>query len=79
MPHVKKRVKTRERQDGTVVSTTVYQAVWREHANAADKTKEFRRKGDAERFLIDVQHRLMTGAYTDPVLGRTPFREVADR
>ena len=79
MPHVKKRVKTRERQDGTVVSTTVYQAVWREHANAADKTKEFRRKGDAERFLIDVQHRLMTGAYTDPVLGRTPFREVAER
>jgi integrase len=79
MPHVKKRVKTRERQNGTVVSTTVYQAVWREHANAADKTKEFRRKGDAERFLIDVQHRLMTGAYTDPVLGRTPFREVADR
>ena len=79
MPHVKKRMKTRERQDGTVVSTTVYQAVWREHANAADKTKEFRRKGDAERFLIDVQHRLMTGAYTDPVLGRTPFREVADR
>ena len=62
-----------------MVSTTVYQAVWREHANAADKTKEFRRKGDAERFLIDVQHRLMTGAYTDPVLGRTPFREVADR
>ena len=39
MPHVKKRVKTRERQDGTVVSTTVYQAVWREHANAADNTK----------------------------------------
>ena len=62
-----------------MVSTTVYQAVWREHANGTDKTKEFRRKGDAERFLIDVQHRLMTGAYTDPVLGRTPFREVADR
>jgi integrase len=79
MPHVKKRVKTRERQDGTTVSTTVYQAVWREHANGADRTKEFRRKGDAERFLVDVQHRLMTGAYTDPVLGRTPFREVAER
>ena len=29
MPHVKKRVNTRERQDGTVVSTTVYQAVAR--------------------------------------------------
>jgi hypothetical protein len=79
MPHVKKRVKTRERQDGTTVSTTVYQAVWREHANGADRTKEFRRKADAERFLVDVQHRLMTGAYTDPVLGRTPFREVAER
>ena len=79
MPHVKKRVKARARQDGLVVSTTVYQAVWREHANGADKTREFRRKGDAERFLVDVRHRLMTGAYTDPVLGRTPFREVADR
>ena len=79
MPHVKKRVKTRDRQDGTTVSTTVYQAVWREHANGADRTKEFRRKGDAERFLVDIQHRLMTGAYTDPVLGRTPFREVAER
>ena len=44
MPHVKKRVKTRERQDGTTVSTTVYQAVWREHPNGADRTKEFRRK-----------------------------------
>jgi len=79
MPHVKKWVKTRERQDGTTVSTTVHQAVWREHANGADRTKEFRRKGDAERFLVDVQHRLMTGAYTDPVLGRTPFCEVAER
>ena len=79
MPHVKKRVKTRDRQDGTTVSTTVYQAVWREHANGADRTKEFRRKVDAERFLVDIQHRLMTGAYTDPVLGRTPFREVAER
>lgn len=47
-------------------STTVYQAVWREPANGADRTKEFRRKGDAERFLVDVQHRLMPGACTDP-------------
>jgi integrase len=76
---VKKRVKNRKKHDGTVVSTTVYQAVWREHANAPDRIKEFRRKGDAERFLVDVQHRLLTGAYTDPALGRTPFREVAER
>lgn len=79
MPHVKKRVKNRRRADGTVSSSTVYQAVWREHPNAPDKTKEFRRRGDAERFLVDVQHRLHTGAYTDPALGRTPFREVAER
>lgn len=79
MAHVKRRVETRTSKDGTVSSVTVYQAVWREHANGRDKTKEFRRKSDAERFLVDMQHRLFTGAYADPLLGKTPFREAAER
>jgi hypothetical protein len=79
MAHVKRRVRVRRGGDGTVARTTVYQAVWREHANAADRTKTFRRKADANRFLLDVQHRLLTGAYADPTLGQTPFRVAAER
>jgi integrase len=77
--HVKKRVRTRRAADGRDVTSTWYEAVWREHAHAPDRTKTFKRKADAERFLVDVQHRVMTGAYADPQLGRTPFKHVAAR
>lgn len=77
--HVKRRVRTRVRPDGSTVSVTTFQAVWREHPQAPDRTKTFKRRAEAERHLVDVQHRLLTGAYASPELGRTPFRVAADR
>src|SRR5262249_43897740 len=44
-----------------------------------EQSKAFARKADAERYLVDVQHRLLTGTYAPPQLGRTPFRDVAAR
>src|SRR4051794_39570461 len=72
MPFVRRRVL----QDG---KTPVYLAVWREHPQAREQTKTFARKADAERHLVDVQHRLLTGTYAPPQLGRTPFNDVVDR
>jgi integrase len=69
-------VRRRTLQDG---KTPVYLAVWKEHQSGPEQTKTFCRKADAERHLVDVQHRLLTGTYASPQLGRTPFREVADR
>jgi len=59
--------------------TPVYLATWREHPSAPEQSKAFARKADAERYLVDVQHRLLTGTYAPPKLGRTPFAEVAER
>jgi integrase len=44
-----------------------------------EMSKSFERKADAERHLVDMQHRLLTGTYAPPRLGRTPFSEVALR
>lgn len=43
-----------------------YRARWREYACGPQKTKHFDRKVDAERFLVDVQHRILSGSYTAP-------------
>jgi hypothetical protein len=48
-----------------------WRARWREYPGAPQKTKQFARKIDAEKFLVDVQHRLMSGSYVDPAKGRT--------
>lgn len=45
-------------------------ARWREYPGGPQKTKQFARKVDAERFLVDVEHRLMTGTYTPPAAGQ---------
>ena len=67
-------VRRRLLKDG---KTTVYVALWRENPQGNERSKTFQRKADAERHLIDVQHRLMTSTYASPQLGRTPFTEVA--
>src|SRR3954452_24304715 len=72
MPFVRRRTL----KDG---KTTVYLAVWKEHSSGPEQTRAFSRKSDAERHLVDVQHRLLTGTYASPQLGRTPFVEVVDR
>ena len=51
-------VRRRTLKDG---KTAVYLAVWKEHPAAPERTKAFARKADAERHLVDVQHRLLTG------------------
>jgi len=67
-------VRRRLLKDG---KTVVYLAMWREHAQGKELSRSFERKADAERHLIDMQHRLLTGTYAPPRLGRTPFSEVA--
>ncbi len=47
-----------------------WRARWREYSRGPQKTKHFDRKIDAEQFLVDVQHRLLTGTYTPPSAGQ---------
>lgn len=47
-----------------------WRARWREYPGGPQKTKHFERKLDAERFLVDVQHKILSGTYVDPGLGR---------
>ncbi len=53
-------VRRRLLKDG---KTAVYLAMWREHAQGKKLSKSFERKADAERHLVDMQHRLLTGTY----------------
>jgi len=46
-----------------------WRARWREYPGGPQRAKHFPRKVDAERHLVDVQHRLMTGAYVAPQAG----------
>ncbi len=56
-----------KRDDGT------YRARWREYPGGPQRTKAFRRKVDAERHLVEVQHQLARGEYLEPKAGHTPF------
>src|SRR6266511_4458794 len=47
-----------------------WRARWSEYSSGPQKTKHFDRKIDAEQFLVDVQHRLLTGTYTPPSAGQ---------
>jgi integrase len=55
-----------------------YLARWREYPNAPQTTRTFRRKVDAEQFLVDVQHRLLTGSYTPPSAGQVTVADFAE-
>ena len=46
-----------------------WQARWREYPGGPQKAKHFNRRLDAERWLTEVEHKLLTGAYTDPAVG----------
>jgi integrase len=52
-----------------------WRARWREYPGGQQSTKAFTRKVDADRWLVDVQHRLLSGAYIDPAKGRTTVEE----
>jgi integrase len=47
-----------------------WQARWRD-PNGTDRAKNFTRKADAERYLIDLESSKLRGRYTDPRLSRT--------
>jgi integrase len=55
-----------------------WRARWREYPGGPQRAKHFGRKIDAERFLVDVQHRLLSGVYTPPSAGRITVREYAE-
>ncbi|MCA1671119.1 MAG: site-specific integrase [Actinobacteria bacterium] len=44
-----------------------------------ERTKDFARKVDAERFLTTVTSDVLRGSYVDPTAGRINFREFAER
>jgi len=45
----------------------------------ASRRRQFARRVDAERFLVEVEHQKHTGAYVDPRAGRVTFREYAEQ
>jgi len=46
-----------------------FRARWREYPNGPQRTKSFDRKIDARQFVVDVEHRLMSGTYVPPKAG----------
>lgn len=47
-----------------------YRARWREYPSAPQRTKSFARKRDAEAWLTEISHRLLSGTYTPPQAGQ---------
>ena len=47
-------------------------------ATGQSRSKTFRRRSDAERFLAGVEHSKATGGFVDPSLGRRTFREYGE-
>jgi hypothetical protein len=56
-----------------------YRARWREYPGGPQRTRQFRRKGEAERFLDTVRGDLARGVYIDPNGGRTLFHDYAEK
>ena len=61
------------RQDGH------YRARWRGYPGGPQKTKQFRRKKEAELFLDAIRGDLAHGRYVDPAGGLIPFRDYAEQ
>lgn len=55
-----------------------YRARWREYPSGPQRTRQFDRKGDAERFLDGIRGDLAHGHYVDPAGARTAFRDCAE-
>jgi len=47
-----------------------YRARWREYPSGPQRSKHFTRKIDAEQFLVEIEHRLLSGTYTPPAAGQ---------
>jgi integrase len=44
----------------------------------AERMRVFRKKGEADRFATEVEHRKLSGLYVDPAAGRVTFKEYAE-
>lgn len=56
-----------------------YRARWREYPGGPQRTRQFARKVEAERFLDGIRGELARGLYIDPDGGRVRFREYAEQ
>jgi Phage integrase, N-terminal SAM-like domain len=65
MAHIERRVR-----NGKVT----YRARYRD-PGGQERAKVFARRGDAQRFLTEIENRKLKGTWTDPTLGRVRFRE----
>ena len=54
-----------------------WRARWREYPGGPQRSKHFDRKVDAQRFLTEVEHRLLTGSYTPPAAGQITVADYA--
>ena len=55
-----------------------WRARWRDDRNR-QRSKSFRRKVDAERFMTSLDHAKNSGAYVDPAAGRMTVEEFAEK
>ena len=65
MAHIERRVRN---------SKVTYRARYRDPAGQ-ERAKVFARRGDAQRFLTEMENRKLKGTWTDPTLGRVRFRD----
>lgn len=49
------------------------------HTGGESRSQTFERKVDAEKFLVSIEHRKLTGEYVDPSAGKFTFRAYAER
>lgn len=54
-----------------------WRARWREYPGGPQRTRTFEKKSQAERFLVDVEHRILSGTYTPPEAGQVTVAEYA--
>jgi integrase len=52
-----------------------WRARWREYPGGPQRSQAFGRKVDAQRHLVDVEHRLQTGTYVTPEVARVTLAE----
>jgi integrase len=52
-------------------------ARWQDYPSGPQRARHFARKIDGERFLVDVEHRLLSGSYAPPAAGRMRVKDYA--
>jgi integrase len=55
-----------------------WRARWREYPCGPQRTRQFARKIDAQRFLTRIEASQLDGTYRDPAAGRVPLREYGE-